>query len=30
VSWKEYPMAHEVVLEEIQDIGTWLKQLLKA
>jgi phospholipase/carboxylesterase len=22
--WKDYPMAHEVVLEEIRDIGEWL------
>jgi phospholipase/carboxylesterase len=30
VGWREYPMGHEVMLEEIQDIGIWLKQVLKA
>lgn len=30
VTWHEYPMGHEVMLEEIQDIGAWLQQLLKA
>jgi len=29
VTWREYPMGHEVITEEIQDIGTWLKQVLK-
>lgn len=24
VSWREYPMAHEVLAEEIRDIGDWL------
>lgn len=24
VAWQEYPMAHEVLPEEIRDIGTWL------
>lgn len=28
VEWREYPMAHEVVIDEIADIGTWLVQLL--
>ena len=28
VGWREYPMAHEVVMEEIQDIGTWLAERL--
>ncbi|AYC31911.1 alpha/beta fold hydrolase [Pseudomonas cavernae] len=23
-SWREYPMAHEVLPEEVRDIGTWL------
>ncbi|UVE16843.1 alpha/beta fold hydrolase [Pseudomonas sp. LS44] len=23
-SWQEYPMAHEVLSEEVRDIGTWL------
>jgi len=27
--WREYPMGHEVMLEEIQDIGQWLRQHLK-
>ena len=26
--WREYPMGHEVVLEEIQDIAAWLQQRL--
>ncbi|WP_043308628.1 alpha/beta hydrolase [Pseudomonas sp. ML96] len=30
VGWREYPMGHEVVLEEIQDIGDWLQQRLGA
>ncbi|MBD9425219.1 alpha/beta hydrolase [Pseudomonas sp. PDM15] len=29
VAWREYPMGHEVMAEEIQDIGAWLKQVLK-
>jgi len=28
VEWREYPMAHEVCLEEIQDISHWLQQVL--
>lgn len=28
VLWRQYPMGHEVVLEEIQDICAWLKQRL--
>ena len=28
VGWREYPMGHEVVLDEIQDIGNWLAQRL--
>ncbi|MEO4047534.1 alpha/beta hydrolase [Pseudomonas sp. CAU 1711] len=28
VDWREYPMGHEVVMEEIQDIGTWLQRRL--
>jgi phospholipase/carboxylesterase len=28
VDWREYPMGHEVMHEEIQDIGAWLKQVL--
>lgn len=30
VTWHEYPMGHEVMMEEIQDIGAWLKQVLNA
>ena len=28
VAWREYPMGHEVVMEEIQDIAAWLHQRL--
>jgi len=28
VTWREYPMAHEVCTEEIQDVGAWLQELL--
>lgn len=28
VTWKEYPMEHQVVPDEIQDIGAWLKARL--
>lgn len=28
VTWHEYPMGHEVLLEEISDIGAWLKDRL--
>ncbi len=28
VQWHEYPMQHQVVLEEIQAIGAWLKRVL--
>lgn len=28
VAWREYPMGHEVVMEEIQDIAAWLQQRL--
>lgn len=28
VTWKDYPMGHEVVLEEIRDIAGWLGQQL--
>jgi len=30
VEWHEYPMQHSVCLEEIQDIGAWLKRVLAA
>lgn len=29
VTWKEYPMGHEVLPEEIRDIGTWLTERLR-
>ena len=28
VVWQEYPMGHEVCIEEIEDIGAWLHELL--
>ncbi|MEB2645445.1 alpha/beta hydrolase [Pseudomonas canadensis] len=28
VTWQEYPMGHEVLPEEIRDIGTWLTERL--
>jgi phospholipase/carboxylesterase len=28
VEWHEYPMPHSVCLEEIRDIGAWLKRVL--
>ncbi len=28
VEWHDYPMAHQVCLEEIRDIGTWLRSVL--
>ena len=28
VQWRDYPMAHEVLPEEIRDIAEWLSQLL--
>jgi phospholipase/carboxylesterase len=28
--WHEYPMQHSVCLEEIQDIGAWLRKVLKS
>ncbi|HYC45114.1 MAG TPA: alpha/beta fold hydrolase [Burkholderiales bacterium] len=30
VEWHEYPMPHSVCLEEIRDIGGWLKRVLPA
>jgi phospholipase/carboxylesterase len=30
VDWKEYPMQHQVCLEEVQDISAWLKEHLGA
>ncbi len=29
VTWQEYPMGHEVLPEEISDIGTWLTERLR-
>jgi len=29
VTWQEYPMGHEVLPEEIQDIGQWLSDRLR-
>lgn len=29
IEWHEYPMQHEVCLEEIQDISKWIKKTLK-
>jgi phospholipase/carboxylesterase len=29
VTWRTYPMQHEVCLEEIEEIGTWLKARLR-
>ncbi|MBN0133995.1 alpha/beta hydrolase, partial [Pseudomonas aeruginosa] len=28
VGWHDYPMGHEVSLEEIHDIGAWLRKRL--
>ena len=28
VEWHEYPMAHQVCLEEIRDVGAWLRRVL--
>lgn len=30
VEWHQYPMQHSVCPEEIQEIGTWLRRVLKA
>jgi len=29
VDWHEYPMAHQVCLEEVREIGQWLAEILK-
>jgi phospholipase/carboxylesterase len=29
VEWKQYPMQHSVCAEEIQDIGAWLRRVLR-
>ena len=28
VDWHEYPMAHQICLEEVRDIGDWLTHIL--
>lgn len=28
LTWKEYPMAHEIEIEELQDLRTWLNEYL--
>lgn len=30
VEWHDYPMAHQVCLEELQDIGRWMNRILAA
>lgn len=30
VEWREYPMGHEVCIEEIQEISRWLQSVLRA
>ena len=30
VEWHEYPMPHSVCLEEVQDIGAWLRRVLSS
>jgi phospholipase/carboxylesterase len=30
VEWKQYPMQHSVCPEEIEDVGAWLRKVLKA
>jgi phospholipase/carboxylesterase len=30
VEWREYPMGHEVCIQEIQDISHWLQSVLKS
>jgi phospholipase/carboxylesterase len=30
VEWHQYPMQHSVCQQEIEDIGTWLRRVLKA
>ena len=27
VEWKTYPMEHQVVMEQIRDIGAWINQV---
>ena len=28
IEWRQYPMAHEVCMEEIQEISRWLQSVL--
>ena len=30
VDWRQYPMQHSVCPQEIEDIGAWLRKVLKA
>jgi len=30
IEWKQYPMQHSVCPEEIEDVGAWLRKVLKA
>ena len=30
VEWRQYPMPHSVCPEEVEDIGTWLRKILKS
>jgi len=30
VDWRQYPMQHSVCAQEIEDIGVWLRKILKA
>ena len=30
VEWKQYPMQHSVCAQEVADVGTWLRKVLKA
>jgi phospholipase/carboxylesterase len=29
VEWKQYPMQHSVCAEEIEDVGEWLRRVLR-
>jgi phospholipase/carboxylesterase len=30
IDWRQYPMQHSVCAQEVQDIGAWLRKILKA
>jgi phospholipase/carboxylesterase len=30
IDWRQYPMQHSVCAEEVRDIGTWLRKVLKS